>query len=80
VINRIDKSIHAHDAEFTYEETTYVESAAIKKQKEFQTQLKLERMRKNNEVKSGVAIKILGGNEFSYSDYMETVAEESEEP
>ena len=51
----------------------------MKKQKEFQAQLMKERSRKSNEVKVGVAKKILGGDEFSYSDYMETVPEEEDE-
>ena len=69
VINRIDKSIHLHDAEYEYEEETYVENKAMQRMKEFQAKLNSERARKTNEVKIDTAKRILGGDEFSYQHY-----------
>ena len=66
VINKIDKSIHEHDAEYEFEETTYVENKAMQRLKEFQTKLNTERARKTNEVKIDTAKRILGGDQFSY--------------
>ena len=71
MFERIQQSVHDHDAIYKFEKQVVVANEDQKRISEFRQGLEEERVKKEKAIKVEQAREILGGDEFSYRDWTE---------